>query len=160
MAKRHMTASQHNRTLVVLHLAYAGFISLLMISLSIFLLAIGTTETTAPPEEDFFFIAVMVFVIGINLLMVVPSFLAGYAFQKRKSWAKTIGLVAAVLVSLNFPFGSALCVYTVWFLFGKHGRLFDEQTHALPPSTFHSANPVGREEERAYVPPVAPPDWR
>ena len=51
-----------------------------------------------------------------------PVVLAGYALLKRKRWAKTMGLIAAIVAGLNFPLGSALCVYTLWFLFGESGR--------------------------------------
>jgi hypothetical protein len=160
-----MTAFQHNKTLGILHLVYAGLFCFLMISLSILMFTtFGTMDAGAPPEEDFpfpIFAVMMVFFVGMNLLMVAPSFVAGYAFLKRKSWTKSIGLIASILAGLNVPLGAPLCVYTLWFLFGEHGRLlYDKQAQALPPASPVWAKASGREQERAYVPPSTPPDWR
>jgi hypothetical protein len=103
----------------------------------------------------------MVLVVVINLLLITPSFLAGYALLKRKRWAKTMGIIAAILAGLNFPFGSALCVYTLWFLFGESGRfLYHKAAYALPPGDASWARKTGRQLEPEYVPPSAPPDWR
>jgi hypothetical protein len=160
-----MTAFQHNKVLGILHLAYAGFSVLVMIVLSIFMLGvIGAMAASDPRSEGFplpLFAVVMIFVVVLNLLLVAPSFLAGYAFLKRKSWAKTMGLIAGIVAGLNFPFGSALCVYTLWFLFGEQGRfLYHKAAYALPPGPPLWARTATREPERDYVPPSTPPDWR
>ena len=97
----------------------------------------------------------------VTLLYAVPSFLAGYALLKRKRWAKTMGLIAAIVAGLNFPLGSALCVYTLWFLFGESGRFLYHQS-GLRASSWRClvGQRTSRELEREYVPPSAPPDWR
>ncbi len=160
-----MTALQHNKILGLLHLAFAGFSVLLLLALSLFMLAmIGAMAATEPQGEAFpvaLFGVVMVLVVVINVLLVAPSFVAGYAFLKHKSWAKKMGLIAAIFASLSFPHGSALCVYTLWFLFGEHGRsLYDKPAYALPPAPPIWARRAGRERELEYVPPATPPDWR
>jgi hypothetical protein len=160
-----LTATSHNRILGILHLAYGGLISLLMIAFSIFMLVmmgiIATNNNRGDLIEGGIFALVMIFVVAINLLLITPSFLAGYALLKRKRWAKTMGMIAAIAAGLNFPLGSALCVYTLWFLFGESGRfLYHKAAYALPPGDALWARTASREPERAYVPPSAPPDWR
>ena len=109
------------------------------------------------------FIAIVM--VLVTLVYAVPSFLAGYALLKRKRWAKTMALIAAIVAGLNFPVGSALCVFTLYFLFGESGRFLYPQVYpqaagALPPGDASWARTTGRELEREYVPPATPPDWR
>ncbi len=160
-----MTATSHNRILGILHLAYGGLMLLLMIAFSIFMLVmmgvIATNNNSGDLIEGGIFALVIIFVVAINLLLITPSFLAGYALLKRKRWAKTMGMIAAIAAGLNFPLGSALCVYTLWFLFGESGRfLYHKAAYALPPGDASWARTASRELEREYVPPSAPPDWR
>lgn len=138
---------------------------LLIIAISIFMLmmigVIASSNNSGEPIPVGLFAVVMVFVMGINLLLITPSFLAGYALLKRKRWAKTMGIVAAIVAGMSFPLGTALCVYTLWFLFGESGRfLYHKAAYALAPGDASWARTTSRELEREYVPPSAPPDWR
>jgi hypothetical protein len=105
---------------------------------------------------------VIAFVIVINLLLAIPSFIAGYAFLKRKSWAKIAGIIAAALSALRIPFGTAVSIYTFWFLFSTPGRvLYDNVAPALPPAPPEDWSVMGRARRtESYVPPASPPDWR
>lgn len=153
----------HNKILGILHLAYGGLIGLLMLAIFIFMLMIGTfaTDGRGEPMPAGVLALVMIVLAGVTLLQVTPSFLAGYALLKQKRWAKTIGIIAAIMAGLSFPLGSALCVYTLWFLFGESGRfLYHKAAYALPPGNPSWARSSRREAERAYIPPSAPPDWR
>lgn len=161
-----MTPLQHNKRLGILHLIYAGLASLLIMAFVIFFLGmLGMMAATEPSQsnEDFPLILTLIItaVMGVNLCLVAPSFLAGYGFLKRKSWAKNIGLIAGVVAGLNFPLGSALCVYTIWFLFGENGRyLYDKPADALPPGPPLWIRAESREQQPVYAPPSTPPDWR
>lgn len=160
-----MTATSHNKILGILHLAYGGLTVLLMIAISIFMLmmmgVIATNNNSGEPIPVGILALVMIFVVAINLLLITPSFLAGYALLKRKRWAKTMGIIAAMVAGLSFPLGTGLCVYTLWFLFGESGRfLYHKAAYALPPDGASWARAAIREPEREYVPPSAPPDWR
>jgi hypothetical protein len=89
---------------------------------------------------------------------------------KRKEWARTASIIASVLAAISFPFGTALCVYSLWFVFGE-GKDFYTQQYARAPhqrgalpntSTFgwdaQSASQQTRQGE--YAPPPQPPNWR
>ncbi len=56
------------------------------------------------------------------LLFTVPAIVGGYGMLKRKSWARKLVLVSAVVAALNVPLGTVLAVYTFWFLLGQEGR--------------------------------------
>lgn len=159
-----MTPTSHNKILGIMHLAYAGLTALLMAAISILmLLVISSVEAgnKGEPLPDGFLAFVIIVVFAVTLFQITPSVLAGYALLKRKRWAKTMGIIAAIIAGLNFPLGSALCVYTLWFLFGESGRfLYHKAAYALPPGDASWARTASRELEREYVPPSAPPDWR
>lgn len=158
-----MTPTSHNKILGILHLAYGGLTALLMLAISIFMLMIGAfaTNNRGEPLPASFLALIMIVVAAVTVFQITPSFLAGYALLKRKRWAKTMGIIAAMVAGLSFPLGTALCVYTLWFLFGESGRfLYRKAAYALPPGDASWATAVSREPVREYVPPSAPPDWR
>jgi hypothetical protein len=157
-----MTPTGHNKILGILHLAYGGLSALIMLGVAIFLLVIRDLEGEAGrPMPGGVFALVMMALLVMAVVQVTPSFLAGYALLKRKRWAKTMGIIGAMVAGLSFPLGTALCVYTLWFLFGDSGKfLYHKAAYALPPGEASWGKAVAREPVREYVPPSAPPDWR
>ena len=159
-----MTPADHNKVLGIIHLAYGGFTVFAMALVSIFMLgAFGVFAFNQPPGDAVplgLMLVLVAFVVLVNLLIIAPSFLAGYALLKQKRWAKTIGIIAGIIAGMSFPIGTAVCVYTLWFLFGEKGKsLYDGTAYALPPAPplFVGAS---RKQEPQYVPPSSPPDWR
>jgi len=91
-----------------------------------------------------------------------PLFVAAYALLKRKRWAKTAGIVAGVFAAAQMPVGTAVCVYTFWFLFSEPGRsLYDRSTKTLPGGSpdWNRVNQQ-RSPEGEYAPTTSPPNWR
>ncbi len=83
------------------------------------------------------------------------------------------GIIAACVEALSFPFGTALCVYTLWFLFGQQGQNFHRGGYDMPPApdwrgSLGGGSPYDWEAQRTsqsgrpreYTPPRQPPDWR
>ena len=55
--------------------------------------------------------------IGFFLLLVsAPGIIGGFGLLSRRPWARVLVLVLGCLNLLNFPFGTALGVYTIWAL--------------------------------------------
>ena len=155
--------TDHNKILGIIHLVYGAFNVLVLIAVAIFLAgimglaAVGQGGDAAIPMGIVG--VIMTFVIVLNLVFTAPEFIAGYALLKRKRWARVAGVIAAIIEALNFPFGTALCVYTLWFLFSDNGRLlYDKSSNALPPASPHWQQ--YQQPEVQYAPPSAPPDWR
>lgn len=162
-----MTPEEHNKYVGIANLAY-GVISLLMmlatgviIAAMMGMMTFNGGRNGGPPAA--FIGVITLFAVIFQALFAVPSFIAGYAFLKRKPWAKVAGIIAAVMSALRIPFGTLVSIYTFWFLFSEPGKvLYDRQSQALPP-----APPVDwadrrdqKRKEYEYVPPASPPDWR
>jgi hypothetical protein len=160
-----MTPEQHNKYVGIAHLAYAGFYCLLIFAMLGFM---GLMFSTMPPPRDageppsWFFAVVFGFMAVFYSLLITPSILAGYALLKRKSWAKGISIAAAVLAAMFFPIGTAVAVYTFWFVFSEPGRLlYAKRLPGLPPAPPTWSNAIETQlNEPRYAPPSNPPDWR
>jgi heme/copper-type cytochrome/quinol oxidase subunit 3 len=157
-----MTPKDHNKTVGILHLVYGGFMVLMMILFSTFFLGLFglamANQPDAPPAIFMIFMVAILFFFYV--VLAIPSFIAGWALLKRKKSAKILGIIAGVVAAMSFPLGTALCVYTLWFLFGENGRiLYDNAAAALPPPPPVWTTDASAQREKAYV-PRTPPDWR
>jgi len=171
-----MTPQDHNKVIGIMHLIYGGFNALTMLLIIPFILILlgpMGSDPTAPPELKTIFAIFGMFFVALALIFGVPPLLAGYGMLKRKRWAKVAGIVAACVEAMSMPFGTALCVYTLWFLFGPgegmHGggsRNMTAQGWNAPPlrdaSTYNweAQRTAQTGRPRDYVPPPQPPDWR
>jgi hypothetical protein len=158
------TPEQHNKYLGISHLVFGGLHLLMGIGFSLLFFVMFRTMPQGPgqgdPPPDWFFIVFPLFFLMIYGVMSLPPLIAGYALLKRKSWAKIAAIIGGVLAAMQFPIGTAVCVYTFWFLFSDPGKiLYDKTTSALPPAppVFGGAQAA---REYQYVPSRTPPDWR
>lgn len=173
-----MTPQDHNKVLGIMHLIYGGFFGLITVMMAVITVlawgsikAAAANDPNAPPAE--FFLALFGFITIIYGVLSVPSLIAGYGMLKRRSWSRVAGIVASVLSALSFPFGTALCVYTLWFLFGQQGQNFYRGGHDMPPAPdwrghlrdgsaydWEAQRAAQSSRPREYTPPRQPPDWR
>jgi hypothetical protein len=156
-----MTPEQHNKYLAVAHLVYGGLFLLFMMAMIVmfvFIIALEMGKQQQPNDPPAaFFIFLFGFMFVFYTLIVVPSFVAGYALLKRKPWARIASIIGGVVAGMNFPLGTAVCVYTLWFLFSEPGKLlYDRPANALPSPPTSSSNAAINSREQQYQ----PPDWR
>jgi hypothetical protein len=159
-----------------MHLIWGGFNTLMVLILFPFIIAfmrqIFRNDPNVPPEFASFFTFVMVLALVFTLILSLPPLLAGYAMLKRKRWAKVMGIIASCFEALSMPFGTALCVYTLWFLFGQ-GQDFHRGGYDAPPAPdwrgslregsaydWEAQRTSQASRPREYTPPHQPPDWR
>ena len=167
-----MTPQDHNKVIGIMHLIWGGINAFtLLILVPIFLGIIGliSSDPKAPAGLGLLFGFLGLMFLFLALVVGLPSFIAGYAMLKRKSWAKVAGIISSCLCALSFPVGTALCVYTFWFLFG-HGEWFYRAPARARGArgSLRDAGTYDWEAQRAadasrrreYVPPPQPPDWR
>jgi hypothetical protein len=165
-----LTPEQHNKYLAWSHIGYGAFFALIF-GLVLLFFGVGMLSAlfaqpgpSGPPA--FFFVFMLLFMTVMFALFTLPSFVAGYGLLKRKKWAKVWAIISAVLAGGQFPMGTAVTVYTFWFLFSEPGKQwFDQPNYALPPGRQTWANQqwdydAQRQRESQYNPPSPPPDWR
>jgi len=113
----------------------------------------------APGGMILFALLFAAFIFGLTVL---PSCVAGYGLLKGRSWARVAAIIGAVTAAGNAPIGTAVCVYTFWFLFSEPGKaIFERRNHMLPPGRQSWAFEVqNKQAETTYTPPPTPPDWR
>jgi hypothetical protein len=167
-----MTSQDHNKVIGIMHLIWGGFNALTMLIIVPVFFALGDiirNDPNTPPEMKNFFIIFGIIFAAIAVLLGIPPLIAGYGMLKRKSWARVAGIVSACLTAMSFPFGTALCVYTMWFMFTDGERFYrgadDSQTWrgSLPNSNsfdWEAQKAAGSNRSREYAPPQQPPDWR
>lgn len=51
------------------------------------------------------------------LLISIPGIIVGVGLLRRKSWARTIAIILAIVNIFNIPIGTILAVYSLWVLF-------------------------------------------
>jgi hypothetical protein len=135
-----MTTSRtnsHHKLIAILHLVH-GFIAAAT-AIGVFLTVVvligfrTALERWVTPMDDptdsnpgawlsvFAVVVTAVYMLGA-LLFTVPALAGGYGMLKHRRWARKLVLVSAVVATLNVPFGTALAVYTFWFLFVDERR--------------------------------------
>lgn len=158
-----MTPEQHSKYVGVAHLVYGGVYLLLTLLFMLFFLAMFVSSLPNGNDGGLgFLLVIWVFFSIFWLAFVIPSFVAGYGLLKHKRWARTAAIVGGVVSGMSFPIGTAVCVYTFWFLFSEPGRrLYDRPAYPLPPPPpLWNRDFAGSRKEPQYIPPSSPPDWR
>jgi hypothetical protein len=166
-----MTNEQHNKFVGFAFLAHGGFqmfMGLLIALMFGSFIALIPNQPGRPAPPTGFFYVIMTFVVMIQTIFALPSFVAAYAVLKRKSWARLSGIVAAVLSAMSVPVGTAACIYALWFFFGENWKevyepasLRGSARSQLPGASDPATWTVNQHQEasRSYAPPP-PPDWR
>ena len=164
-----MTPEQHIKYLGWSHIGYAAFFALIF-GLFFAIFGIGMigamlSEPGAAGPPVFLMVFMFLFMMVMFSLFTLPSFVAGYGLLKGKKWAKVWAIISAVLAGGQFPMGTAVTVYTFWFLFSEPGKqYFDRNNYALPPGRQTWANQWDQEAQRQregqFNSPPSPPDWR
>jgi len=124
-----MTAKEHNKLVSIFMLAHGGLQIFGVIIMALIYGGIGTAiiANARRGEEQMIggvFIGVMLLVAFISLFFVIPQFVGGWKLLKEKTSARTWGIIASFLCLLSFPFGTAVGIYGLWFLFGEEGKRF------------------------------------
>lgn len=123
-----MTAKDHNKLIGLFFLIWGGLQIVGLCVALLIMLGVGGAALSSAPSRD---AAPLAFVFGFTSVMMIclmifalPAIIAGLKMRKEKPSAKTWAMVAAILALLNFPLGTALGVYALWFLFGDQGKSF------------------------------------
>jgi hypothetical protein len=173
-----MTPEEHNKFVGFAHLGYGIFSMLLWLGFSFFFVLVWGLAFLFDPKVNNDSIPLIFFVMfGAAALLFasifsLPSIIAGYGHLKKRKWAKVWGLIAAVLSASNFPFGTAVAVYSLWFNFGEEGKKFyEQQNRENPYNTPRGLNEspqfgwtakeqTSQQREFDFANRTQPPNWR
>jgi len=161
-----MTPQEHNKFVGLAQLGYAGLHLLIIIVLMgvegyMFEDIYNRSQEMGGPPPPPFVGLIFVFVGVFSVAMTIPSVVAGYALLKRRPWAKVAGIVGGVVAAMSFPIGTAIAVYTFWFLFGDVGKqvygVKKKELPPPPPSEWQQTG--GYSADDGWVSYTPPPDW-
>ena len=104
---------------------HINVVAALQIGLSIFTLLMGVLSYSImkliggfiDEPEGQMILSVIGDVIATFLILVsIPGFIAGLGLYRRKEWARILTLIISVIALFNFPFGTAIGIYSIWAL--------------------------------------------
>ena len=112
-------AYPHEKVLGILWLVRSG----LHLMSGLFVVALGRTHLFGLGAHVPEFVMPLVMGVG-GLLMAasVAGVVLGWGFLEQQSWARPLGIVLGALALLHPPFGTALGVYTLWFILSAAPR--------------------------------------
>ena len=124
-----MTAKEHNKLVGIFLLVHGGISALMMIFMVLIygILGAGLAASATRQEEQLvggIFLGVMVLIAVVSVFLIVPQIIGGLKLLKEKSNARTWGIIGSILSLMSFPFGTAVGIYGLWFLFGEEGKRF------------------------------------
>lgn len=138
-----MTGRDHNRLLSIFFMIIGGLSLFGGLVFALIYGGLGVFILTSAPKPDARTAGAVFTVIGLvfGLIMTALSilfFLAGWRMYKENPAGRTLGMVASILCLMNFPLGTALGIYGIWFLFTDQGKAFYDSlrgitSHAPPP---------------------------
>lgn len=159
-----MTPQEHNKYLGIAHLVYAGFQLLMIILMMVFMgtmmsSILGQARRMGDDSFPSFMPVILVFAGALQLAFTIPSMVAGFAFLKRRAWAKVAGIAGGIVAAMSFPIGTALAVYTFWFLFSDAWKqVYENLTPRMPPPPPGEWQPNYSADDGwvGYTPPARP----
>jgi cation transport ATPase len=124
-----MTGKEHNKLVSIFLLVHAGLQIFGVIIATLIYGGLGTAMlVNARREEEQMiggiFIALMFVAVLVSLLFVVPQIVGGWKMLKEKSSARLWGIIASFVCLISIPFGTAVGIYGLWFLFGEGRKRF------------------------------------
>jgi hypothetical protein len=128
-----MNAHEKARLLGLLFWIYTAFNVLIVAAIAViyiglFGLIFSQTPQKAgdPPPELIMTILIVAFAIAFVfvILFSVPKIIAGYGLRKEKPWAWMWAVVASIMACMSFPFGTAIGVFGLIFLFSDEGKRY------------------------------------
>lgn len=109
-----MSIEKHLTLVAALNIGLSAF-SLVLGFLVFFLLG-GIGAASDDPEALVVLSIVGFVVFAVLFLVSIPALIGGIGLLKRRNWARVLLMIVSAVNLINFPFGTALGVYTLWVL--------------------------------------------
>jgi len=146
-----MTAQEHNRLISILFHVQGGLQVLVGLFFAVVYIGMGGVFVAIGEQQEQQFIGGIFLVVGIVAAVIVFAFAAldfyaAFKIGKMQPVGRTLGIVVAILSVLNFPLGTVLGAYALWFFFGDQGKML--------------YNIDGTGSHPNYSPPPPPNSWQ
>jgi glucan phosphoethanolaminetransferase (alkaline phosphatase superfamily) len=123
-----MEAKDHAKLLGIFFLIVGAFSALMGLIFGVVYGLMGVMVMATGEKEGAVIGGVFVIlavILGIILLAIAAlNISTGWKFFKGSTNGKLLAIIASVLVLLSFPFGTALGIYSLWFIFGDQGKAY------------------------------------
>ena len=143
-----MTAREHNKLLSIFFFIQGGLQLVIGIIMTLVYGGVGGALLAGGHKQEDRMVGGVFVVVAVFIGIMIAAFAAfnlftGLKLLKERRIGRTLGIVASCLALLNFPLGTALGIYGLWFLFGDLGKNFYSSTAAStgyappPPNSWH-----------------------
>lgn len=105
---------KHINTVVTLQIALCIFNLIMALTLYSFLKLIG--GFIDEPSGEMVLTIIANIAATILVILSIPGIIAGLGLYRRKEWARILTLILSVIGIFNFPFGTAIGIYSIWVL--------------------------------------------
>ena len=108
----------HRRVLGIIFIAMSALTLLIAVGFGFFSAVLvgqldGMGHSSA--DEKATMTAVLLGATGCLFVLGLPGLITGLGLLKRRPWSRVLALVMGLLSIANFPLGTVLGIYTIWF---------------------------------------------
>ena len=111
-----MSPVEHNKTLGIIYCFLGGLLTLAALIELVRVLILE--KELARIQSD----STLQILIAAALAVMIFLYLTAYGLFKRRPWARISALVSSAFFVWLVPLGTALAIYTWWFLQGENGK--------------------------------------
>ena len=112
---------KHVPILGTLFIAY--HIPIIIAALIVFTAVVGGGIISGDPEAIGITTIVGTSITFFLMLFAIPGLICGIGILKRLKWARVFSLIVGCLNLLSIPFGTALGIYTIWFMISDEAQV-------------------------------------
>ncbi len=121
-----MRPQDHNKTLCLVY-SFLSVVFILLLLASPFIINNNVGDPHSPIGTGKLLTIIIVFCLVLLLTLLLLS--TAYGLYKRKRWMRVTASILAVLFVWSFPLGTALAIYTWWFIYSEgRKQLYSESS--------------------------------
>lgn len=113
-----MTTQTQNNILVGAYIFFAGCHALSLFAVILLLIFDNDKPISQVRPEQWLVMAILTVILSFCLLQLLTA----YGLWRKRAWARKAALVLSTIVIWYFPLGTALWIYTRWFLRSQDGQ--------------------------------------
>jgi hypothetical protein len=104
---------KHRKALGILYVVFSGLLA--VTGLAVFTAFVFGSLSSTEEESRLVALGLGGALAAFLLLLSLPGFIGGIGLLRRRAWSKALTLIVGALSLPNFPMGTALGAYTIWF---------------------------------------------